>query len=257
MRIRASYLLLHIIGVITFFWPFVFSRSSATFLQFGDGLWLSLTISVIAGALLIRHVSDQLLDSKIIAIIGILAAVVSSLRLLGAGAVGIEPIWFILLLSARALGPEIGMSLAVVSLSASALVTGGVGPWLSYQILAAAWIAYGVRFIPSRLRERAEIIALAGYGIVASLIFGALMDLQLWPWLTGIDTQLSFIDGASIAANAGRFILFHFATSMAWDIPRAVLTSTLILLTGRAVLVTLRRTMTRLNVRAMEQAAPV
>ena len=83
------------------------------------------------------------------------------------------------------------------------------------------------------------------------------MDLQLWPWLTGIDTQLSFLDGAAITTNAGRFILFHFATSLAWDIPRAVLTSTLILLTGRAVLVTLRRTMTRLNVRAMEQAAPV
>ena len=82
------------------------------------------------------------------------------------------------------------------------------------------------------------------------------MDLQLWPWLAGIDSQLSFQEGASIASNTSRFLLFHFATSMAWDIPRALLTATLILLTGRAVLVTLRRTMNRLNVRGIQQAVP-
>jgi energy-coupling factor transport system substrate-specific component len=144
----------------------------------------------------------------------------------------------------------------MVSITASAFVTGGVGPWLSYQILAAGWIAYGVRLVPGNLKDRFEILALAGYAVIASFLFGILMDLQLWPWLAGIDSQLSFQEGASIASNTSRFLLFHFATSMAWDIPRALLTATLILLTGRAVLVALRRTMIRLNVRGIQQVVP-
>ena len=256
MRVRTPYFLVHLLGLITFVWPFLFSRASASFLHGGNGLWLALALSVLAIFLLAQQVSAQLLDSKVIAIIGILAAVISSLRLLGAGAIGIEPIWFILILSARALGPKIGLSLAMVSITASAFVTGGVGPWLSYQILAAGWIAYGVRLVPGNLKDRFEILALAGYAVIASFLFGILMDLQLWPWLAGIDSQLSFQEGASIASNTSRFLLFHFATSMTWDIPRALLTATLILLTGRAVLVALRRTMIRLNVRGIQQVVP-
>lgn len=250
-------LALHLIGLLTFSLPFLLSRSSAAIFKLNNGIWFALGLSLIAVIGLIQQISRQLLDSKIIAIVGILAAVISGLRLLGAGALGIEPIWFLIILSARALGPQIGMSLAMISIMSSALLSGGVGPWLSYQILAAGWIAYGVWLIPKRLTNRGEIIALACYGIFSSFLFGILMDLQLWPWLTGIDTQLSYQDGASIAANVQRFIMFHFATSMSWDIPRAIFTATLIVLTGRAVLATLRRALVRLNVREIPQAALV
>jgi energy-coupling factor transport system substrate-specific component len=40
-------------------------------------------------------------------------------------------------------------------------------------------------------------------------------------------------------------VTFHFATAMAWDVPRAIFTSTLIAITGTAVLSALRRTHTR------------
>ena len=56
------------------------------------------------------------------------------------------------------------------------------------------------------------------------------------------DTQLSYQAGAAISENLQRFIAFHFISSMAWDIPRAVLTSVLIVITGPAVLSALRRT---------------
>ncbi len=39
--------------------------------------------------------------------------------------------------------------------------------------------------------------------------------------------------------------MFHFATAMAWDIPRAVFTSILLALSGTSVLSALRRTKTR------------
>lgn len=257
MKLPMPQFFLHLIGLVTFTWPFLLSTKSASFVQFNNGVWLALGLSLLAAIGLAQQISRQLLDPKVIAIVGILAAVISGLRLLGAGAIGIEPIWFIIILSARALGPQIGMSLAMISILSSAFVTGGVGPWLSYQILAAGWIAYGVRLIPKNLTKRNEIVALSCYGVLASFIFGILMDLQLWPWLTGIDSQLSYQEGATIGSNFMRFLIFHFATSMSWDIPRAIMTAGLILLTGSAVLTSLRRAMVRLNVRGTPQAALV
>jgi energy-coupling factor transport system substrate-specific component len=73
------------------------------------------------------------------------------------------------------------------------------------------------------------------------------MDLQLWPWLVGADTQISFIAGAPILENLHRYFIFHFLTAMAWDIPRAVLTATLIVLAGKPILNSLRRSMRKAN----------
>ena len=68
------------------------------------------------------------------------------------------------------------------------------------------------------------------------------MDLQFWPWVLGSNTQLSYIPGGALSENLSRFITFHFASSMAWDIPRAFLTSVLIVATATPFLQALRRT---------------
>jgi energy-coupling factor transport system substrate-specific component len=128
---------------------------------------------------------------------------------------------------------------------ASALLTGGVGPWLGYQMFAAAWIGLAAGLLPKRVRGRSEIAMLLAFGVFAAGAFGILMDLQFWPWALGSNTQLSYIPGGSIAENLNRFITFHFASAMAWDIPRAIFTSVLIALTGPSVLSALRRTYTR------------
>jgi energy-coupling factor transport system substrate-specific component len=73
------------------------------------------------------------------------------------------------------------------------------------------------------------------------------MDLQLWPWLLGSDTQLSYLPGASVTENFSRFMTFHFATALSWDLPRAIITAILILITARPVLNALNRANTRLN----------
>lgn len=67
------------------------------------------------------------------------------------------------------------------------------------------------------------------------------MDLQFWPWSLGSGTELSYQVGAPIAENLSRFISYHFVSALAWDIPRAVITVTLILIAGRPVLNALRR----------------
>jgi energy-coupling factor transport system substrate-specific component len=100
-------------------------------------------------------------------------------------------------------------------------------------------------FLPKKVAGKGEIAMLLVFGAFAAGAFGILMDLQFWPWALGGNTQLSYIPGGLISENISRFITFHFASAMAWDIPRAIFTCVLIAFTGKSVLSALRRTYTR------------
>lgn len=230
-----------LISAAGFLWPFFYSGQSLPRTQLF--FWAALTVAFF---LVIIQISNSALDAKSVALLGVLSALIAALRPLGAGAVGIEPMWFILILSARVFGPSFGFILGLTSMFVSALLTGGVGPWLGYQVFAAAWIGMAAGMLPGKkLRGRKEIALLVLFGIFASELFGILMDLQFWPWALGANTQLSYLVHGSIAQNLSRFITFHFASAMAWDVPRAIFTTILLLLSGKAVLSALRRTKTR------------
>lgn len=253
--IRLSTLILaNVFGFVAFTWPLYLPENKVLNGSL-DATWLSVILGAIAVLIIITQISDGLLDSKSVAIVSILVALISALRLLGAGAVGVEPMWFLLILASRALGAQLGYSTAVLAILVSALLTGGIGPWLPFQIFAAGWIALAVHLLPGRMRRRLEIVALALFGAAASFLFGALMDLQLWPWLLGTDTQLSYQPGGAITENLARFALFHFTTALAWDLPRSVLTAALIALSGRAILTSLRRAQSRLGATASWRAS--
>lgn len=223
-----------------FLWPFFYVGENLPQTQLF--FWCAVVISF---ALVVVQISSQQLDAKSVALLGILSALIAALRPLGAGAVGIEPMWFILILSARVFGASFGFLLGMISMFVSALLTGGIGPWLGYQVFAAAWIGLLAGALPKTLRGRCELVVLIIYAIFASAAFGILMDLQFWPWALGSSTQLSYLPNGDISENISRFITFHFATSMAWDIPRAIFTAALIVFAGKAVLSALRRTRTR------------
>lgn len=237
-----------LISAYCFLWPFFLNaHSSAHHL---NNQIFSLVGVPVALAVLIVEISNQRLDAKSVALLGVLAALIAALRPMGAGAVGIEPMWFVLILSARVFGPAFGFVLGILAMFVSAFITGGFGPWLAYQMFAAGWVGVGAGLLPQRLgkfriRGKSEVVVLALYGVFASLLFGLLMDLQFWPWALGTHTQLSYVAGASIATNAHRFIIYHFASSMAWDVPRAIVTSMLTVVTAPAVLFAMRRTKRR------------
>ena len=229
-----------LLSIAGFTWPFFYAGEDLPQTQIF--FWLAIVVAVI---LVMVEISSARLDAKSVALLGVLAALISALRPLGAGAVGIEPMWFVLILSARVFGASFGFLLGIISMFASALLTGGVGPWLGYQMFAAAWIGLAAGLLPKKVRGRNEIAMLLAFGVFAAGAFGILMDLQFWPWALGSNTQLSYIPGGSIAENLSRFITFHFASAMAWDMPRAIFTSVLIAFTGPSVLSALRRTYTR------------
>ena len=238
LRSKISLGVTSIFAFAGFTWPFVApTQSIAHFAQYF--FWAAIPA---AAFLLIAQLSDSGLDAKSVALLGTLAALLAALRPLGAGAVGIEPMWFLLILAARVFGSAFGFLLGFLGMLTSAILTGGFGPWLSYQLFAAALVGLFAGSFLKQLRGRSEILILIITAVLSSLIFGLLMDLQFWPWALGADTQLTYQAGAAITDNLQRFITFHFISSMAWDIPRALLTSILIVVTGPAVLSALRRT---------------
>jgi energy-coupling factor transport system substrate-specific component len=111
-------------------------------------------------------------------------------------------------------------------------------------MLGAAWLGFGAGCLPRRVRGRAELAMLAGYGMIAGLAYGLLLNLSIWPFLAGVsgpDSEIAFAPGAALTENLGRLVAFTAATSLAFDIPRAILTGVLILLAGPPVLLALRR----------------
>ncbi len=181
------------------------------------------------------------MDIKALAMLGVLAAVGAALRPLGAGLAGIEPMFFLLVLGGRAYGPGFGFVLGSTTMFASALLTGGVGPWLPFQMLAASWMGLGAGLLP-RASGRAEIGMLAAYGAIASVIYGSLLNLWFWPFSVGLSTDVSYVPGAPVLENLHRFMTFTFYTSvLGWDVGRAVVTTVAIAVLGTPVLFTLRR----------------
>jgi len=231
--------LVSVAGLAAFGWPLLVSPGSA--LSQGDTapLVFALLLPMLLGIVLVE-VSDGGLDVKAVALLGVLAAVGAALRPLGAGTAGLETVFFLLVLAGRVFGAGFGFVLGATTLFGSALITGGVGPWLPFQMLGAAWVGLGAGLLP-RARGRAEIALLAGYGVLAGLGYGVALDLAFWPFTTGLGTGVSFVAGAPVVDNLHRFAVYAASTSLGWDVGRAVTNAVLIVLTGHAVLGTLRR----------------
>ena len=250
-RSWAAVILATAVGVMAFGWPFLAEPGSTAVAHSADAPWIFAAVVPLVLLVVLAQVADGGMDAKAIAILGVLSAVICILRPLGAGTAGLEPIWFIIILGGRALGPGFGFALGSLSLAASALITGGVGPWLPFQMIAAAWVGLGAGLLPA-LRGRAEIGMLAAYGLVASMAYGLVMNLWFWPFLGGLEATayspaILFDPGAPVSDNLARWLAFSLVTSLGCDIPRWVLTAVLIIIAGRPVLRALERASRRAN----------
>ena len=239
-RSRFAIALTSLIGIIAFAWPLLAAPVSSVVAHATDAPWLFAIIVPLLMLVLLAEISDGGMDAKSIALLGVMAAVIAALRPLGGGIAGLEPIWMVLILGGRALGPGFGFSLGAISLFASALLTGGVGPWLPFQMLAAAWVGLGAGLLP-RVTGKRELAMLAAYGAAISLLYGLLMNLWFWPFVSGLPEQIAFVAGSPVGENLAHWIRFTLITSLGYDIPRAVLTVVLILIAGKPVLLALRR----------------
>ncbi|MEV4915792.1 ECF transporter S component [Streptomyces tirandamycinicus] len=242
-RAVAALALVSAIGVVAFCWPLLADADAAVTGHAQDAPWLFAALLPLLVGVVVATIADGGMDAKAVAMLGVLAAAGAALRPLGAGTAGLEPMFFLMVLSGRVLGPGFGFVLGSVTMFASALLTGGVGPWMPFQMLAMGWFTMGAGLLPGadRLRGRAELLMLAGYGCAAAFAYGTVMNLYGWTIVPGLASGVSFQAGAPVAENLVRFGAYVLATSMGWDLGRAVLTVVLTLAAGPTLLRALRR----------------
>ncbi len=252
-------------GLVMFVWPLLLRPDPAT-LQAGAEVappFVFLLLLPVVVLVVVAELTEDGMDSKALAMLGVLTAVNAALRPLGAGLGGVELVFFLLVLAGRVFGPAFGFVLGCTSLFASALLTSGVGPWLPYQMLCSAWIGLGAGLLPRRVRGRdltgrVEIALLAAYGIVCAYGFGLLMNLSSWPYTLGIavpghEGSLAFVAGGPLAENLHRFLVYTVLTSTGgWDTGRAITNTVALVVLGPAVLATLRRAARRAAYRPVD-----
>jgi energy-coupling factor transport system substrate-specific component len=231
-------------------WPLLVRQSSGG--QVGPP-FVFLALLPVVIVVVLAEVTEGGLDPRVLAVLGVLSAVNAVLRGVSPGTAGVELVFFLLILAGRVFGPGFGFVLGCTSLFASALLTGGVGPWLPYQMLVSAWVGMGAGLLPRRVTGRAEIAMLAAYGVVAAYLFGLLLNLSSWPFVLGVSVPghsgLSFVPGDPVAANLHRFLAYTLITSTgSFDTGRAITNAVAIVVLGPAVLTTLRRAARRVVV---------
>ena len=244
--------ILSVAGLGMFAWPLIIPVSAESGLGDNSPL-IFIALLPLLIFLVLAQISEKGMDTKALAILGVLSAINAVLRPLGAGTNGIELVFFLLILAGRVFGAGFGFVLGCTSLFASALLTAGVGPWMPFQMLASAWIGMGAGLLPHRLfgreiRGKAEIAMLIVYGIVAGYFFGIIMNLWFWPYLMGpamgTGADLAYIPGGSFIENLKRFSIFTLITSTAvWDTGRAIINTILLALVGAPILAAFRRTL--------------
>lgn len=247
LRIRAWTVLAigSLAGLMMFLWPLLTSPATGT-AHTADAPFVFVLILPLVIAVLLVEVGRGGLDAKAIAMLGLLSGIGAVLRPLGAGTAGLETVFFLLILAGRVYGPAFGFVLGCTTLFASALLTGGVGPWLPFQMLGAAWVGLGAGLLP-RCTGRLEIALLAAYGAFAAFMYGFLMNMWFWPFALGTftgdgDPGLQFVPGDGVLSNLHRFLLFTIATStLGWDTGRAITNVVAIVTLGPALLATFRR----------------
>ena len=230
-------------SLVAFTWPLFIAPAPSTGAGIGHGAdapFVFVLVLPVLLAVMMSQLSAGGIDAKALAMLGVLSAIGAALRPLGAGTAGIEAVFFLLILAGRVFGPGFGFVLGSTTLFASGLLTGGVGPWLPFQMLAAAWVGFGAGLLP-RASGRRELLLLASYGAVACVAYGFLLNLWFWPFTAGLPEQLAFVAGAPLEENLLAWLRFCLITSLGYDIPRAILTVVLILVAGRPVLLALRR----------------
>ncbi len=225
------------VGGVAFAWPLVLSGAG---LHGTSATWLFVAIVPLLLVLVAAEVGSGRLDARSVALLAILGGIGAGLRMLGAGELGVEPLFAIVILGGRALGRSFGFLLGSLVLMVSSVLVGGVGPWLPFQVLACGAVGFFAGCLPA-WTGRAEVLLVAAYGAVAAFGYGIVMDLWFWPFVTDVTPAMSFTAGAGVRQNLHHFALFELATGLGVDLVQATTNAVLVLAFGGAILAALRR----------------
>lgn len=244
------YLCTGLIGLVAFLYPFLLpwrEMPQPGVAHVEDAPLVTAALVGLALLAIVVELQGRAMRATTVAALGLLASIVGVLRFVALtlpGLGGISPVFAPIALGGYVFGARFGFLLGALGLLVSALITGGVGPWLAYQMFAAGWMGASAGWLGwllrDRQRTRLELAALGAFGFVWGLLFGAVMNLYFWPFALGPADQY-WTPGVGFAETLGRFAVFYAATSFWWDLSRAVGNLLLLLLVGAPLVRALRR----------------
>ncbi len=249
------------IGMVAFLYPFfrppAAQQAGPVIAHAQDAPFLFVVLIVLTLGGVFADMNVRGLSPLSVAVMGVLAAIGAVLRLIP-GPGGFSALFLVPLLGGYVYGAHFGFLLGVLTMVVSALVTAGVGPWLPFQMLATGWVGllaggWGWLVGRGRLEEgrpsRGEVIGLAFWGGLLGLGYGAVMNLWFWPFVfQAQQPELYWTPGLSWRETLARYAAFYLATSLWWDMGRAVGNALLILLVGPSAIRALRRFRARMRV---------
>jgi energy-coupling factor transport system substrate-specific component len=234
------------LGLGAFLYPFFLPGlpSTGMMAHANDAPLLFVLLLMLSLVAVLAAMTGRQMTSKLIALLGILTALNAMLRTIP-GPAGFSAMFLLPILAGYCYGSTFGFLLGALSLLVSALIGGGVGPWMPYQMFTAGWVGMLSGWLPELRRyPKAEPIILALWGGVLGFIFGAIMNIWFWPYLAGGGGPLpgaTWQPGMSAASTLRSYLVFYVVTSLWWDLARAAGNALLLLLFGGAILRVLRR----------------
>jgi energy-coupling factor transport system substrate-specific component len=241
-----------LIGIVAFLYPFwmpAVQQGQVNMARSQDAPLMLTALVGLAFAVLLLEIQSQSISAKSVALLGVLVAINTILRFVDVaipGPGGFTPIFFLIILTGYVFGGRFGFLMGVLTLGVSSLVTGTVGPWLPYQMFTAGWMGLSAPLCrplvrAARLEGRlGEAIVLAVFGGVWGLLYGSIMNIWFWPFISGSASQY-WEPGISFIDTLRRYAVFYMATSLVWDVMRLFGNTVLILAFGMPTLRVLRR----------------
>jgi len=128
----------------------------------------------------------------------------------------------------------------------SGLITGGIGPWLPYQMFTAGWVGLSSGWLPHLPKPQGEVALLLIWGFLWGILYGLIINLYFWPLLAG-SAASSWEPGIGLDETMVRYGAFYIATSFLWDVGRSIGNVLLLLVLGEPAIRALSRFRNRLH----------
>lgn len=219
-----AFIVANVLGLIGLMWPLVLGVTTAAAENQAHAADAPVIVAVLVPLLILVAIDaakGERDDARLIALLGALVAINAFLRIpkgpSGEGLMFVLPIlvgWFV--------GARFAFLLGAFSILVSAVITGGIGPWLPFQMFALGWVGAGSGLARRITRGKLPVLWLGAYAYVSSMAYGFVMTLWFWPFL-GQGGPLFFSSGLTFLEAFERYLRFYSLTSLPWDTGRALL----------------------------------